>query len=539
MCSARLAAVTSRLTYGESPQDPAILRAPPAPPAGVHGAIVPADVRPGDPVTALVRLPGSRHARPTQVWRISPLGVELVRPAELAGVGVGTALDLNLHVGRSTAAFHSLLVTSTYADRGRELLVVPLAPRASAAPAGAERRRAARWTCEDEYLPTGIAPSPARYDDYVFFRVVDVSWRGMRLETSLRNRLLVPGVTLDATCTFPTEGQVHLALRVVHVRVVRRGEKRVLSVGVQYGACAARAQATIGQYLLRFGSEATVAALCEAGFRIPASSRALDVGSVRTREEYEDVLRLRRLAYVHARKLSEDTKDVDLADGFDRRSRILVARHRGRTVATSRLLFPESAADRLNHDELVELPPGLPPREQLVEVFKTCTHPAYRGSDLFTTFLQHVGLTVLQAGRRYALMSATDGLARVYERFGFRRVGVSYEHPRMRLRHHVMLLDVASVVAARRIGPIAWNLVAGRALWSFARLCGAVPGDPWSVTRVRLYALFRPLAGLARALHERRRTGPGAHAPALRMASAVASSSRRGANAGKSGGRAE
>jgi len=33
------------------------------------------------------------------------------------------------------------------------------------------------------------------------------------------------------------------------------------------------------------------------------------------------VLRLRRLAYVHAWKLSEDTKDVDMADGFDRRSR--------------------------------------------------------------------------------------------------------------------------------------------------------------------------------------------------------------------------
>lgn len=546
MRSASQAATQSPRTAGECLRELAILRWPGTHAEAIHGAVVPADVRPGDPVAALVRAPGrSRRATPAQVWRVSPLGVELVRPAELGVAGVGEELELLLRIGRSTAAFPSLPVISTCSELGRELLGLTWAPRTADAPACAEHRRAPRWACEGEYLPTGIAPSPARYGDFVFFRVVDVSWRGMRLETSLRNKLLVPGVALDATCTFPTQdqGQVHLGLRVVHSRVVRRGEKLVLSVGVQYGAGAARARETIGQYLLQFGSGATVSELCAAGFRIPASSRALDFGSVRTAEEYDDVLRLRRLAYVHARKLSEDTKDVDMADGFDRRSRILVARHRGRAVATSRLMFPESTTDRLNHDEFLTLPPDLPPRDQLVEVFKTCTHPAYRGSDLFSTFLQHIGLTILQAGRRYALMSATDALARVYERFGFRRVGVSYEHPRMRLRHHLMLLDVASVVAARRIGPIAWNLVAGRELWSFARLCGAVPGDRWSVARVRLYALFRPLGALVRALYDRklRRAGRRGRpqAPVLRIASATASPPSRGENVGKSGARAE
>jgi predicted GNAT family N-acyltransferase len=470
----------------------------------VHGAVIPADVRAGDPVSAELRLADRSHrVVPSQVWRISPLGVELIRPGELPDVCVGTPLDLLLRVGQESTTFHSLPVVSTCTILGRELLGLTwggtLLSRRHR-----EQRRASRWACEGAYLPTGIAPSLARYGDHVFFRVLDISWAGMQLETSLRNKFLIPGLSFDATCSFPTQGQAHLRLQVVHARVVRRGTKEVLSVGVRYATRNPRILEVIGQYLLQFGSGTTVSELCAEGFHVPASSRALDFGAVRSAAEYAEVLRLRRLAYVHARKLSEDTKDVDMADGFDSRSRILVARHQGRAVATSRLMFPTSGAERLNHEEFLELPPGLPPREQVVEVFKTCTHPAYRGSDLFYTFLKHIGLTIIQSGRRYALMSATDSLAPVYERFGFRRVGVTYQHPRMRMRHHLMLLDVASVVSARRIDPISWNLVAGYELWSFARLCGALPGDLASTARVRLYALFKPLARIVRDLYARR-----------------------------------
>lgn len=535
------AAPRAPITLGEPPHASERSRWPGPHAETVHGAIVPADVRAGDPVTALVRARGrSERATPAQVWRISPLGVELVRPPALEEVGAGAELELLLRVGRSTAAFRSLSVISARPEHGRTLLGLRWATPSAAAP-GAERRGAGRWACDCEYAPTGVAPSAARYDDSVFFRVVDVSRLGMRIETSLRNKLLVPGLELEATCTFPVHGQVNLDLRVVQVRVVRRREKLVLSVGVCYRAPSPGALETIGQYLLQFGSGATVSELRAAGFRIPASSRALDFGAVRSADEYEEVLRLRRLAYVHARKLSEETKDADMADGFDRRSRILVVRHRGRAVATSRLMFPERGADRLNHEELMVLPPGLPPRDQLVEVFKTCTHPAYRGSDLFSKLLQHVGLTIVQSGRRYALMSATDGLARVYERFGFQRLGATYDHPRMGLRHHLMLLDVASVIAARRIGPIAWNLFAGHELWSFARLCGAVPVDRASIARVRLFSLFRPLAAVVRALHawRMRSAGPGAQVPALRIASATSTSSSVGTKRGNSGARAE
>ncbi len=244
--------------------------------------------------------------------------------------------------------------------------------------------------------------------------------------------------------------------------------------------------------------------LCAGGFRVPSSSGAIDYCSVRTAEEYQEVLRLRRLAYQHAKKISADAKDVDMGDGFDASSRILVAKHRGRIVGTVRLMFPQTATDPLKHEDFLPLPSDLPPRDQLVEVSKACTHPGYRGSDIFYSLLKHTALTAIQAGRRYGLMSATDSLAPIYARFGLRKVGTSYVHPSMRLRHHLMVIDMDRVVAGRGIGPIFWNLMGGYELWSHARRCGVVDDDPRQVARVQLLRLFGPLASLARWLYTRR-----------------------------------
>jgi predicted GNAT family N-acyltransferase len=470
----------------------------------VHGPVLPADVRAGDPILAHVRPVGGAQKRvASRVWRISPFGVELVRPRELDAVEVGMPIDLTLRVGTSVSDFRALRVVSTASERGHDLVSLSWGQVSNPDPRG-ERRGTARWACEKEYAPTGIAPNAVRYEDFVYFRVVDISWSGMQLETSLRNKFLIPGVTLKATCTFPTQGQVRLELQVVHVRVVQRGQKRVLSVGARVASQGDGSEETIGQYLLQFGNGATVKELCAEGFRIPSSSGVLDFGSLRTPEEYGEVLRLRRLAYVHAKKLGEDTKDLDMADAFDARSRILVAKHRGRVVGTVRLMFPQSEADRLNHEDYMELPPRLPPREQMVEVFKACTHPGYRGSDLFYRLLMHAALTIIQSGRRYALMSATDSLAPLYERFGFRKLGTAYLHPSMKVEHHLMLVDAPRTVSGLGTNPIFWNLAGGWELWSFARSCGVVPGDFWSVARVRFLRLFRPVAQLARLVYSRR-----------------------------------
>jgi predicted GNAT family N-acyltransferase len=465
----------------------------------VHGSIQPADVRPGDPVSARARLATARDrdALPVQVWRLSPLGVELVRAGPIAEAGAGDRIDVVLQIGHDRARFSALEVAAVHEERGRALVAARWADADELKGDRARRRVGARWRCQPEYLPTGIAPSAVRFADYVHFRVAEISRHGMQLLTSLRNKFLVPGTTLDATCSFPTLEQVKITFRVVQARVVEDGGKPALSLGVTWEAQGARAAETIGQYVLQFGPGATPDQLRTEGLPVRSTSRAFDFGNVQGEADYREVLALRRLAYVDAGKISSDAIEASMGDAFDRQSRIITARYRGLLVGTIRVMFPRNESDRLKHEDYCELPASLPPRTEIVEMSKACTHPEFRGSDLFYSIIKHGALAAIQSRRRYILMSCTDQLYPIYKKLGFKDLGISYVHAGMGLKHYVMLGEIAAMVAGR-MNPILWNVALGPEMWAFAKLCGAVPPSPWRDLRVRLLPMFKPLVFLAR-----------------------------------------
>ena len=467
----------------------------------IHGAVSPADVRPGDPITARVRVAsGPTSEGPAAVWRISPLGVELVRTAPLATVSLGDAVDLTLRVGTSESSFTGLRVAALRSDRGRELVALRWGDQAAAAgdePAPGEKREAARWRCGQEYLPTGVAASSVSYDDHVHFRIVDISRSGMQLLTSLRNKYLIPGVRFEATCAFPAVGEVRIEIAVVNARVVQRGGKAQLALGAIYEVLGRRGRERIAQYLLRFGPGTSVRDLRANGFELRCTSRAFDFGCVRTDAEYREVLALRRLAYLHAGKLGPEARDEDMADAFDAQSRILVARHQGRVVASVRLMFPRGPDDALKHAEYLELPETLPARDRLVEVSKACTHPDFRGSDLFYSMMKLTALTTVQSGREFIFMSCTDGLLAIYRKLGMRKLGAGYVHPTMGLAHHIMIGDAARMIAGDGMNPIFWNVVIGHDLWQFAKRCGAVSWSVALAVRVAVRRMFAPFGFLA------------------------------------------
>ncbi len=489
--SALLGAANGRPTqWGAVTPVPGTMRVP------VHGAVQPADVRPGDPIFARVRLSSGRDVAevPAQVWRISPLGVELVKPERLADLTSGTAVDLSLQIGNDLAHFRGLRISCLQEERGRELVAARWAEAESTAGDRACRRIGARWRCEAEYLPTGIAPCAVRYNDFFHFRVAEISKTGMQLLTSLRNKFLVPGVTFEGTCSFPTLQQVKIAFQVVQARVVKDGAKDVLALGVTWAVDGSRAAEVIGQYLLQFGPGATPEQLRNEGFRVRSTSRAFDFGCVRSEEDYGEVLALRRLAYVHAGKAGSDTAAEEMGDAFDARSRILTAKYRGRMVGSVRVMFPRTEADPLKHEEYCTLP-KLPPRSEIVEASKACTHPDFRRSDLFYSLARQAGLVTLQSGRRYILLSCTDSLVRLYKKLGYKDLGVSYVHRTMGLRHHVMLGDVLSMLVGG-MNPILWNVVGGPEVWEYAKRCGIVRRSAWNELRVRAFCLFKPLGAL-------------------------------------------
>jgi N-acyl amino acid synthase FeeM len=482
---------TAALAAVHAPAAPAVRR------ATVHGSIHPADVRPGDPISARARLSAARDRdeAPVQVWRISPLGVELVRSSHLANACAGDRIDVALQLGFDRVRFSALEIVSAHEEHGRTLLAARWCGATEQRGERERRRIGARWRCRPEYLPTGIAPCAVRYADFVHFRIVEISRHGMQLLTSVRNKFLVPGTTLEATCSFPTLEQVTLSLRVVRTRVVDDAGRPALSMGVTWETRGTRAAETVGQYLLQFSPGATPGHLRSEGLPVHSMSRAFDFAFVTSAAEYAEVLALRKLAYVHAKKVSADAPDVQMGDEFDAQSRIITARHQGRLVGSTRVVFARTDGDRLKHDDYVKLPSWLPPRTELIESSKTCTHPDFRGNDLFASVLKQMAIVTLGSGRRWLLMSCTDSLRPLYKKLGCKDVGVTYVHPTMKLRHHVMIGDVVSMVCGG-MNPIAWHFAIGTDLWRFAKRCGVVPRSFRLEAKVRLIRCLAPVAAL-------------------------------------------
>jgi hypothetical protein len=220
----------------------------------IHGSVIPADVRPGDPISACVRTAGALgEGAAAPVWRISPLGVELVRTAPLRAVSAGDALDVTMRVGASVSSFPALRVAAIRSDRGRELVALRWAePAAGNDRPASERRSVSRFGCEREWLPTGTVANAVRYDDRIRFRIADISRSGMQLLTSLRNKFLIPGVEFTGSCTFPTVGQAEIAFRVVRAGLAQDGAKRFVALGVTWSVRDPEVRELVGQYLLQY-----------------------------------------------------------------------------------------------------------------------------------------------------------------------------------------------------------------------------------------------------------------------------------------------
>nr|WP_281720562.1 hypothetical protein [Nitrosomonas nitrosa] len=317
----------------------------------IHNPFLPADIYTGDPVSARLRVDDTTgEFNQLPVWKISPLGVELLATQQnFCNWKPGMHVDLILTIGKQHSEFRNVTVSTVTKNHDRTLLGISW-PRSKITHYPiVDQRTAKRFICGSDFFPTGIFNNSIRYKDFIYFRIQDISSTGMQLLTSLRNKLIVPGMTFESTCSFPMENQVQISIKIVNTRIVTSNGKVYLSLGVAHDARKEHVLTTIGQYLLQFGSGASLQELREAGFRVKSSSRAFNFGYAKSEEEYQQVLELRRIAYVHASKVSSDTSAKSMADEFDAKSRILIALYHSRVIGSVRLIFPQSNLATLKH----------------------------------------------------------------------------------------------------------------------------------------------------------------------------------------------
>jgi hypothetical protein len=462
--------------------------------ARLNELIAPAAVQFGDAVSG--RIIGFDHTpsdMSIQVTKLSPLGIEFTVPGEKHLLVKGSTLDLMLSIGGHSQLYRGLIVDRHAVEHLQQRITVRLVQPGEQRKDGEERRSTTRWMCSEQFVPTGIAANPARYNDYVYFTIRDVSRAGARLVTSLRNKFIVTGMRLSCIVSFPLVAQMHLEIEVKNVSVANDRGKDVLSVGVEFPSIKEADLSVIAQYLIQFGDTQSLEVLRSEGLIPVSMGKAVDYSFVRTKEEYDEVLQLRWEAYGDAGKIRADISQADMADPYDANSRIVIGKYKGRIVVSARLYFPQYG-DVLEQEEFVTWPPSFGRRDECMEIMRICTHTDFRRSDLLFSFFRFVAITAMQAKRYKVVGCATDALLPLYTKIGFKSTGLTYNLPLMNdLRHTVIMGDAKRGLVGLDVGPLAWNVV-WRETVPYLVENGYLAIDAPSQLRLMIYRAFGPLA---------------------------------------------
>ena len=419
----------------------------------IHAGMQPGEVRSQDLVKAKVTTGDTTET--VRVWRYSPFGIEFQNIASL-GLKRGDTITLVVALGSDVNSYSGLVVNDLYRDGNVELVGVRTFRPSITEDQLADRRTTQRWVCADDYLPRGRAANPLAYNDFILFRLENISASGFRLITSMRNKLLGVGQRLDCTVSLPLVGSVQTTIVLKNIDTKVTKGKEELVIGAEFIRPDRVFKASLAEYLLNFADGVSIASLKRDLFPVKEYAQWFDFSYVKTSDEYNDVLALRYSAYKAANKLSPDKRVQDMADEFDARARILIVKHRGKTIGSLRAMF-HSDSDLTDHGRYVSFPADFPKNAEMIECSRICTDPEFRGSDLFSELLAHLVLTAIKSGRRYVLGGAAGTLVPVYERYGFKKVGITYKNESLAgVEHQLILMDTHEVALGISVSMKAW-----------------------------------------------------------------------------------
>lgn len=458
----------------------------------VHDKVYPTDVREHDRVLARVRKRNSSDDfAPIRVWKLSPLGVELVNSSELE-LKKSDKIDLQLIIGGHRSEFRGLVVDLVQSNGEISLAGVRLSESPSSRPAQDEQRRSVRWICSEDFYPTCVAPTPGRFNEYMYFQIRDISREGLQLKCSLRNKYLIPGTQLNLTASFPMIGNATVTAQVTRVGVTSERDKDYLVVGTEYLELASSARSVIGQYLLQFSNAETVSDLKDAGFFPSSLAKGTDFYFLKSEADYEAVLDLRLKAHKGAGTIDQSLRPSDMSDRYDSSSRIIVGKHRDNIIASARVRFG-SLNEPMEHETYVDWPSNAPRRDSIFEITRVCTDPDYRRQDLLAGLLRFIGTTCIQPQRPWCLISSTEGLAPFYEKIGLSQTGLTYTHPVYKGLQYVMLTNALEVMKAKHVHPLYWNAIWSE-VYTYLVDTGVIVPEPMDHARVRAFRSLHPFA---------------------------------------------
>lgn len=200
-------------------------------------------------------------------------------------------------------------------------------------------RNAPILECEsDDYLRLG---------QKAFYKIRDVSLKGALLETSARNKFLLPNLKMPLSITIPGHG--NFSENVLVRRVQTAGDR--YWVGIEFLSLEPATIEALGNFCMNFAEDVSYQIMLEEGFPVKVLEEGLTAQAMTSRQDFMQILQI-RLQAAHQKGLR--LQDIDpwaFMDAEDDEARQVSVKIGKRVVASARLL--ETTEDILNLGSVV------------------------------------------------------------------------------------------------------------------------------------------------------------------------------------------
>jgi hypothetical protein len=402
-----------------------------------------------------VTLQGESFKHSLELLDISPLGVSVKLPEQIISDGIFEG-DVLL-----TIKFGKRIIGEVKNPKVirflKEEKVLVLSMNSSSRHSNRDKNRLATRAA---ITPTVMGPNPIRPNDLIHFRVENFNSTGMLLSTSLRNKYLLPGTTIEKNqLIIPGLRIFEVAFQIRHSAVL--GDR--LFVGVQFLRSSKEMLEAFAQYSMygavdtRSKPPAMIKSLEASGLSAKKIAKGFDISILDNPSDYAEILNVRLEAYREAGKTSTEMAE-DMADEFDSRSILLCARAGGKVVGTVRLVRSDGS-QKFPFESLVEFPKNMSSRKEFYEVSRLAIIPEFQGTDLVIALFKAVAREVT-ISKTAALCLATMALRPLYIRMGASKISGEVPHPTVDSETLALfLLDTERFLGGKGMAALAWDFV--------------------------------------------------------------------------------
>ena len=333
---------------------------------------------------------------------------------------VGSILDTTIVSDGEEVHFKSVLVEQSE-NRFTARFIAPDVLRKD------DRRESHRWNCPINFLPLAVAAAPGRFNEFMSFRVRNISRGGLELQTEVEGSFLLKGMLLRLNISLPMVGDTFLTLKVLRIQGSTVGGREVLRIGGEIVEMEKTSQDLIGSYLYQFSDIDSAEQFAKPG-RHAKHLSGVDYSFAKHEEEYAQLI-------VLAAANDEAKRILSQIEG-----RIVLGRARESLLAVGIVSHPvnerNSETGQARPDEAIRLTNLLIMTNQQ--------------SNVVFGLVRFLATASLTCQRPYLVVNGAEELDSILASMGFRQ---SSQNSRVRLAHPTeVLLD-------GRTNPFIWNLV--------------------------------------------------------------------------------